>query len=176
MNVSMTATALRAARLGVASLVVAAASTLAIAQPGPGGHGFGGPMMMFGGSTEHLGRMIDHMLDGLNATDAQRTQIKQIAQAAAADLKPQRDAARALQERAMQIFTTPTVDATAAEQVRQQMLAQHDQLSRRTLAATIEISRVLSPEQRTKIGERMKQRSEAMRERDQRMERARPAQ
>ena len=45
--------------------------------------------MMFGGSPEHMGRMIDRMLDGLNATDAQRTQIKQIAAAAAADLKAQ---------------------------------------------------------------------------------------
>ncbi|HEY9064008.1 MAG TPA: hypothetical protein VIO33_03435, partial [Burkholderiaceae bacterium] len=55
-------------------------------------HGAGGGMMMFGGSPEQIARHVDHMLDGLNATDAQRTQIKQIAQAAAADLKAQREA------------------------------------------------------------------------------------
>ena len=59
--------------------------------------------------------MVDHMLDGLNATDAQRTQIRQIAQAAAADLKAQREAGRALRDKGMQIFTAPTVDAAAAE-------------------------------------------------------------
>ena len=178
MNVSMTTKALRVTRSGLTGLALVMASALAataFAQPGPGGHGMGGPMM-FGGPPEHAARMIDHMLDGLNASDAQRAQIKQIAQAAAADLKPQRDAARALQDRAMQVFTTPTVDANAAEQVRQQMLAQHDQLSRRSLAAMIEISRVLTPEQRAKIGERMKQRREAAREREQRMERGRPQQ
>ena len=42
------------------------------------GGGMGGGMM-FGGSPERMGRMIDHMLDGLNASDAQRSQIKQIA-------------------------------------------------------------------------------------------------
>ena len=41
-------------------------------------HGMGGGMM-FRGSPERMGRMIDHMLDGLNASDAQRSQIKQIA-------------------------------------------------------------------------------------------------
>ena len=37
--------------------------------------------MMFRGSPERMGRMIDLMLDGLNASDAQRGQIKQIAAA-----------------------------------------------------------------------------------------------
>ena len=55
--------------------------------------------MMFRGSPERMGRMIDHMLDGLNASDAQRGQIKQIAAAAAADLKAQREAGRALRQR-----------------------------------------------------------------------------
>ena len=51
----------------------------------PGMHhhgGMGGPGMM-GGSPERMGRMIDHMLDGVNASDAQRAQIKQIVAQAA---------------------------------------------------------------------------------------------
>ena len=104
--------------------------------------------MMIGGSPEHMGRMIDHMLDGLNASDAQRGQIKQIAQAAATDLKAQRDAGRGLRERGMQLLTTPNVDANAAEALRQQMLAQHDQASKRMMQAMLDISRVLTPEQR----------------------------
>ena len=87
-------------------------------------HGMGGGMM-FGGSPERMGRMIDHMLDGLNASDAQRSQIKQIAAAAGADLKGQAGAGRALRQRAMQAFSAPTVDAAAVEQVRQQMVQQH---------------------------------------------------
>ncbi|MDP3822565.1 MAG: Spy/CpxP family protein refolding chaperone [Burkholderiales bacterium] len=139
---------------------------------GEGGHG----MMMFGGSPERMGRRIDHMLDGLNATDAQRTQVKQIANAAAADLRAQRETGKGLRERSLQIFTAPNIDAAAAESVRAQMQAQHDQASRRTLQAMLDIGKVLTPEQRAKIGERMKQRGAMMNERMERMQRERPKQ
>ena len=153
--------------LGVAVAVTATLALSAWAQHGAGGYGggHGGGMGMFGGGPEHTGRMLDHMLDGLNATDAQRGQIKQIAQAAAADMKTQHEAGRALREKGMQIFSAPTVDAAAAEQLRQQMLAQHDQMSRRSLQAMLDASRVLTPEQRAKLAERMKQRGDMMRER-----------
>ncbi len=163
----------------VSVLVVAAAAVAVSAeaqerQPGMGGGGHG--MMMFGGPPEHMGRHIDRMLDGLNATDAQRTQIKQIAMAAATDLRAQREAGKGLRERGMQIFTAPNVDAQAAESVRQQMQTLHDQASRRTLQALLDVSRVLTTEQRAKLGERMKERGAMMKERMERMQRERPKQ
>ena len=163
----------RALRWMLLSVLVAVSATVAVsawAQPmrhGPGGPGGG---MMFGGSPEHVARGVDHMLDGLNATDAQRTQIKQIAQAAAVDLKAQHEGTRALHEKSMQIFAAPTVDAAAAESIRQQLSVKHDDASRRTLQAMLDVSRVLTPEQRAKLAERMKQRGEHMRERAGRME------
>jgi len=182
MTSSKTAASKRSLRWWLAGLVLAVSGTIALsawAQAPSEAHGRGHRMehgMMFGGSPEHVSRMIDHMLDGLNATDAQRSQIKQIAQAAAADLKAQHQAGRALHERSMQIFTAPTVDPAAAESVRQQMLAQHDEASRRVLQAMLDISRVLTPEQRAKIGEKMKQRQQMMQQRMQRMEQEHPKQ
>ncbi len=129
---------------------------------------------MFGGSPERMGRMIDHLLDGVSASDQQRAQVKQIAQAAAADLKGMRAATRELRQRAVQVFAAPNVDAGAAETLRQQLQAQHDQSSRRMLQAMLDISRVLTPEQRAKLGERFKQRSAQREERLQRMERQPP--
>ena len=161
--------------LGVFAAAAASLTLPALAQghphgPGMGG-GPGGGMMMFGGSPEHVGRAVDRMLDGLNATDAQRTQIKQIATAAAADLTTQHEAGRALHERGLQIFTAPVVDANAAESLRQQMTAQHDQASKRMLQAMLDVARVLSPEQRARLGERMKERQAMMKDRMQRMQR-----
>ena len=157
------------------SVLVVAAAAVAVsaeAQERPPGMGGGaGHGMMFGSSPEHLGRRIDHMLDGLNATDAQRAQIKQIVMAAAADLRAQREASKGLRERGMQIFAAPNVDAGAAESVRAQMQAQHDQASRRTLQAMLEVSKVLTPEQRAKLGERLKQRGAMKQERMDRVER-----
>ncbi|HEV7912757.1 MAG TPA: Spy/CpxP family protein refolding chaperone [Albitalea sp.] len=161
-------------------IVVAVSATVALsawAQPAEqngqrgqqhGHHGDGGPGMFFG--AEHGGRGLDRMLDSVSATDAQRTKIKQIAQQAAADLKVQRDAGRALRDKAQQVFTAPTVDATAAETLRQQMLAQHDATSQRTLQAMLAISNVLTAEQRAKLGELLKQRQQHMREHMQKRE------
>ncbi len=139
------------------SVLVAASASVAIsAWAQPMRHG--GGAMMFGGSPEHVARAVDHMLDGLNATDAQRSQIKQIAEAAAVDLKAQREATRALRQKALQIFAAPTVDAAAAESVRQQLSVKHDDNSRRVLQAMLDTGRVLTPEQRAKLAERMQQR------------------
>jgi periplasmic protein CpxP/Spy len=172
---------LRRVLLAAVVAVSSATAMSAWAQPMMGGHeghggmrgGHGGPEGRDGAG--HMGRMFDHMLDGLNATDAQRAQIKQIATAAEADLKAQRDAGRALHEKQMQIFAAPTVDAAAAESVRAQLSAQHDQASRRMTQAMLDASKVLTPEQRAKLGERMKQRQAQMNDRMQRMERERGA-
>jgi Spy/CpxP family protein refolding chaperone len=140
---------------------------------GMDGHrGMGDPMgagMMFRGSPERMGRAIDRMLDGLNATDAQRSQIKQIAAGAAADLRAQGEAGRALRMRAMDAFTAPNLDAGAVEQVRQQMLQQHDQMSRRMTQAMLDVARVLTPEQRARLGERMRDHQARMEDRMKRM-------
>jgi protein CpxP len=107
-----------------------------------------------------LGPLGDaRMLDDVKATDAQRAKIKQIAEAAKKDLQAQHESARDLHEKTMQILNAPKVDEAAAESVRQQMLAQHDKASKRGLQALIEISRVLTPEQRAQVAQRMKDRS-----------------
>lgn len=157
---------------GVAAVMLLAISAFAVmpavADGGRhGGHGHhGGPgMMAFAGSPERVDRMVDRMLKDLDATDAQRSQIKQIARTAAAEIKTQREAGRGLRERAMQLFTQPTVDANAVEALRQQQMSQMDQVSRRMSQAMIDISRVLTPEQRTKLAERMKARAQRWQER-----------
>lgn len=166
-STKLAARGFKALLMGFAVALLGTVALSAWAQP-DGGHGhhgggFGGPGM-FMGSPQHIARGVDHVLDGLNATDAQRTQIKQIVTQAAVDLKAQHDAGHALHQKAMQIFTAPTVDAAAAESVRQQLLTQHDAASRRMLQAMLDISQVLTPEQRAKLAEHMKQRQQRMQE------------
>jgi periplasmic protein CpxP/Spy len=112
-----------------------------------------------------MGRGLDRMLDSVSATDAQRAQIRQIAEATRNELRAQRDAQAGLRDRAMGAFTQPTVDAREVEAVRQQLLAQHDAVSRRVSQALLDVSRVLTPEQRVQLAQRMKQRHEDMRRR-----------
>lgn len=120
-----------------------------------------GPMSlsMFGGKPgERLLKMVD-------ASDAQRTQILQITRAAQQDLQAQRESARAWRDQGLAIFTAPQVDAAAAETLRQSMLAQHDQMSKRMTQAMLDIARVLTPEQRAKLAEHFKARADRMHER-----------
>lgn len=169
-------------------MLLAVAGTLALsawAQDPPAGPGFGhGPRMhhaamggpgMFMGRPEQINRMVDHMLDGVGASEAQRTQIKQIVQATAADLRTQHDAARGLHEKGLQLLAAPTIDTAAVESLRQQAEAQHDQASRRVTQGLIDVAKVLTPEQRTKLAQRMKMREDQMRDRMQRMQRDKPA-
>ena len=98
---------------------------------------------------------MQRMLDEVKATPEQRAQIRQITEAAAADLRSQQEAARGLHEQAGKIFTAPVVDAAAAETLRQQMMAQHDQASRRMMQVMVQVAQVLTPEQRQQLAERM---------------------
>ena len=146
-----------------------------------GGMGLHGPgprdgMSMFGEASGRMGHGIDRMLDGLGVTDSQRAQINQIATSAEADIRAQREAGRALYEKGLQLFAAPSVDASAAESLRQQMMAQRDQSSKRRLQAMLDVSKVLTPEQRIKMAQRVKERQEIMRERMQREQRERGTQ
>ena len=160
---------------GVAAASLVGVASWAQTHGGPGGgmmavhSGHGGP-----GGGWMMGRGLDRMLDSVNASDDQRAQIKQIAEAARSDLRAQHEAGRALRERAMAAFTAPTVDAREVETVRQAMLAQHDASTRRISQAMLDVSRVLTPAQRTQLAERMKQRGDEMRRRMEERQRGTP--
>jgi Spy/CpxP family protein refolding chaperone len=153
-----------AGRIALTLALALGSVAMQVAQAAPGGPGMhgehaGGPggFGMMGG-----GRHMDRLLDSVNATADQRTQIQAIVKAAQADMKAQRDAGRSLHQQSQALFSQTTVDARAAEALRQQMLAQHDQASKRQLQMMLDISRVLTPEQRAKVAERMNQRRAMM--------------
>jgi periplasmic protein CpxP/Spy len=143
----------------VLALLAVAAQT-AFAAPGEMRHEgrLGG---MHGG--DHMqGHHLQRMLDSVNATPEQRSQIKQLADAAQADMASQRSAQRKLHTDQQALFAQPTVDARAAETLRQQMQAQHEVASKRMLQLKLDISRVLSPQQRQQLAERMQKRRAMM--------------
>ena len=165
---SMSTVSLPQLRMLMATLLVAVAGTLsqtAFANPhdghkGPGGYQghSGGEMMGMMGGGRHMGRM----LDAVDATAEQRAQVKLITDAARTEMGTQREAGSKLREQSRALFAQPTVDARAAEALRLQMLAQHDQSSKRMMQVMLEVSRVLTPEQRKTLSERMAQRRSMM--------------
>jgi len=111
-----------------------------------------------------MGGHVEHMLDLVDATDAQRSQIKSIMDAARNELKPQRDAMRSLHEQGLTLFAATNVDAVAIEALRQKGSALHEQVSKRMSQAMIDVARVLTPEQRAKLSAKLKQRHARMAE------------
>jgi len=165
--------------LGLRALALAAALAAAPAWAQPAGGPGMGPGMGHHGKGHHgmghhggpggadgmmgAGMMLSpHMLDAVKATPEQRAQIKQIMDATRRDMATQREARRALRDEAQRVFTQPNVDAAAAEALRQKMLAQHDQASRRHMQAMVEASRVLTPDQRRQMADLAKRRGEMM--------------
>lgn len=104
------------------------------------------------------GHGMGRMLDSVNATDAQRSQIQQIMDAARTDLKPLHASGRQLRQQTQALFAMPAVDANAAEGLRQQELVLHDQASKRMLQARLDISAVLTPAQRQLMADKMAKR------------------
>jgi Spy/CpxP family protein refolding chaperone len=165
LNSSISKSTLHGWRLLLATAVVAiaaGASQAAMANPhgglgGPDGHPGGGRHGMMGGPHQ-----VERMLSSVNATPEQRAQIQQIMQAARTDMKAHHEAGRKLREQSQAVFAQPTVDARAAEALRQQMLAQHDQASKRKMQVMLDVSRVLTPEQRKTLAERTDKRRAMM--------------
>ncbi|MDI1259273.1 periplasmic heavy metal sensor [Aquabacterium sp.] len=138
----------------------AASASASAAHPHP--HGHGGPGMLPMG-----GRHLDRMLDQVKATDAQRTQIKALAQSAQADLKPLHEAGRKVHEQTLALFAQPQVDSAAAEKLRQQGLVSHDALSKRMLQFALDASQVLTPAQRADLVAKVQKRHDRMKSRGQ---------
>ncbi|HEY0953707.1 MAG TPA: Spy/CpxP family protein refolding chaperone [Roseateles sp.] len=151
-------------RIGAVATVLALGGAAAQAggHGGPGGHHRGGPAMMAPGP---FGGSMGHLLERVNATDAQRSQIKAIFKQAQQDLAGQRDNGRKLHEQLVTLYTATNIDAVAIEAVRAQISAQHEAAAKRVSQASIEAARVLTPEQRAKIGETLKKRQARMAER-----------
>ena len=159
-------------RLMLATLLVAGAGALATtahAMPaggmGPGmAHGHG--MMMHGGPGQP-GRgpgagPVQRMLDQVQATPEQRTRIREILDAARADVRKLHEAAAPLREQARQLWSQPTIDAAAAEALRKQQFALRDQVGQRMLQARLDAAAVLSPEQRKALADHRARRHEMM--------------
>lgn len=165
-------------KLCIAAATMAMAGAFAItAEAAPGGQGMGGQGQMMGmgqggpagmghggmmGQGPMMGGMLPQMLDRVNATPEQRAKIKQITDSNVGEMRAQREAGRALRDQAMLLFTQPTVDADAVEALRQKQVAMHDAASKRMTLAMLEISRVLTPEQRKQLAEQMTQRRDMM--------------
>lgn len=109
-----------------------------------GGHGpgFGRPM---------AGQMVERTLEAVDATEAQRGEIREIVDAARREIRRMVAGLDHPREQFTTLLAAETVDRAAFETLRQQMLEAGDAVSKRAMAAFLDIAEVLTPEQRAEL-------------------------
>ena len=111
---------------------------------------------------EEMARRLDwrigRMVQDAGGTPQQKERLVAIATAALAELKPLREQMRQSRRAGLELLAAPVVDRRALEQLRTTQMQAADARSRRMLQAMADAAEVLTPEQRAKVAERMKQR------------------
>ncbi len=136
----------------------------AIAHGGPGGgHGRWGGHGMHGemdpqAMQRRAEAMVKWWLADVDATEAQQQKIAGIMTATMKELGPLREQHLAARKQVMEILSQPQIDRGALETVRARELQLAETFSRRITQSLADAAEVLSPEQRTKLAERMQRR------------------
>ncbi|MQW88255.1 Spy/CpxP family protein refolding chaperone [Sinorhizobium saheli] len=153
----------RAAIGGLAAVAVVGAVGFAAARSddfgfGMGRFGMGGHMMhahMGGGFMEHR---IGSVLDELDATPEQEDKLWDIIDKARTEIRPTFRDFRETREEVIELLGRPTIDRAAAEKLRSERIAAIDQASQKMTTALLDAAEVLTPEQRAKLVEHLKER------------------
>jgi protein CpxP len=106
---------------------------------------------------------VGRLVEEAGGTPQQKDRLVAIATAALADLRPLREQMRESRRRGLELLATPVIDRRALEQVRATQMQLADAKSRRTVQAMADAAEVLTPEQRLKVAERLKQRMDRRR-------------
>ena len=96
-------------------------------------------------------KKIDRMLDEVEASDDQRSQVHDIVKAAITDLREVRDLKRETRKDLVTALTRETIDRAELETLRQRKLKTVDRMSQRVLTALADAADVLTPAQRAEL-------------------------
>lgn len=126
--------------LAVLTLGGGVAATAAYAHPGE--------QMEAGGEMGFGARRLEHLLDKVNATPAQRSQIEGIWNNLRPQMKANHEQHMALHQQMAAAFTAPTVNPTQIEQLRRQSMSIADKRSQLFTQGLVQTAQVLSQDQR----------------------------
>jgi Spy/CpxP family protein refolding chaperone len=101
----------------------------------------------------HADRVVRHLSDEIDATAEQQDKLRAIVTGAIMDLMPVREKMMAARATARDLLTQQTVDRTAIEKFRADLMETHEAVSRRLVQAVVDAAEVLTPEQRLRISD-----------------------
>lgn len=143
---------------GVAVLALAGIGAAGAMGDGDGmGRHFMGMGMKHGGN--FAGHGFGRMLEAVDATSEQEDSIWTIVDGVRAELRPMMREFRDTRTDLAALLSAPSIDRAAVEKLRAERIAAIDEASKKVVTAAIAAAEVLTPEQRAKLGEQMKQRN-----------------
>ena len=147
-------------RVTIAAVAASLAAGFGAHAWGHGGHhGHDrGAMMDPAKVDERIESMVKRMLSRVEATEEQRTKVSAIAKQAASDLRGMREKQHALRAKGLELLGAPTVDRAAIEGLRAEQMKLADEASKRVSVAMADSAEVLTPEQRAKLAQGIKDR------------------
>jgi Spy/CpxP family protein refolding chaperone len=101
----------------------------------------------------HADQLVRHLAVEIDATAEQQDRLRAIVTGAIMDVMPVRERMTAARAAARDLLTRQTVDRTAIESFRADLVATHDAVSRRLVQAVADAAEVLTQEQRRRIGD-----------------------
>ena len=145
----------RRALLILAGAIIAgsAISTAAVRAEAVDDAGGGGP----GGHGMH-GRRIEKILDRVNATPAQRAQIRAAWDGLRPQIKALRQQHHGVRKQMLAALTAPTINAGEVERLRKEASGLHDKMSALITQGMVATAQVLTPEQRKQAQEELAKR------------------
>jgi Spy/CpxP family protein refolding chaperone len=101
----------------------------------------------------HVDGMIDHMIDKVDGSEAQRTALKAIADRAAPQFEAMHGEARDLKVEMRDLLTAEKIDRAALEEARKDGLALAERGSKVVVASLADAAEALTPAQRKQIAD-----------------------
>lgn len=119
---------------------------------GHGRHGFGAQMLKDPAAAKtHAGMAVEWVLRGVDATEDQKQQAKQITDRLIDEMGPVAEKHREHREAMARELAKPQIDREALERLRREEIALADQASKRAVGAIADLGEVLTPEQRAEL-------------------------
>jgi periplasmic protein CpxP/Spy len=100
---------------------------------------------------------LDKMLTEAGASDEQKTKLKAIVTTTIDDVRPDRETRKAMRDEIIKLIEAPTIDRNAIESLRAKQMAQFEERSKAIAKAVADAAEVLTPDQRKKLVEEMRE-------------------